>query len=35
MSYEPKDTKVVVLADRTYPHCPLLPVTRLDRKSVV
>jgi hypothetical protein len=35
MSNEPKDNKVVVLADRTSPHTSLLPVTRLvSRPSV-
>ena len=35
MSNEPKDNKVVVLADRNHPHATLLPVTRLiSRPSV-
>jgi hypothetical protein len=35
MSNEPKDNKVVVLADRTHPQTSLLPVTRLvSRPSV-
>ena len=35
MSNEPKDNKVVVLADRNHPHTTLLPVTRLvSRPSV-
>jgi hypothetical protein len=35
MSNEPKDTKVVVLAERNHPQVTLLPVTRLvSRPSV-
>ena len=35
MSNEPKDNKVVVLADRAQGQCSLLPVTRLvSRPSV-
>ena len=35
MSNEPKDNKVVVLADRNHPQTALLPVTRLvSRPSV-
>ena len=35
MSHEPKDNKVVVLADRNHPHATPLPVTRLvSRPSV-
>ena len=35
MNNEPKDNKVVVLADRAHPQTSLLPVTRLvSRPSV-